>query len=989
MSRFNKLLDIIPNIPPEKSVRGLIPFLLKNRELKGEKQLILESDFETASMLAENLELFEEESYLLIDASNEDAVYLALYAMKTGKSIVSDKNFSSIKFPEKSNFMKNGITIRRGEKLDFNEIERILSSFSFERQDNVYERKEYAVRGFILDIYGIVGPCVRIELYDETVEDIREISTQTQESVKRIEEYFLPEKTAIEEAETKAEVFLSGYLSYDMEDILLSQNTDYSVCEELKPLSLQSGSLSSYIDANYRGWKVRIFCANDYEEERIKKITSADAEYYRGNIIAGFSLPEKREVFINDFEVFSRKRFSKFYEVPLSPIALEELDSLEMGDIIVHQTYGVGRYAGIERVTYGERYTDCIKIFYDNNDKLFVPVDQIRLIDKYIGGKEREPKLSSLAKNSFEKQKEKVRESVKRIAGELLRLYAEREVVAGFRFQQDDERQIEMEEMFEHEETEDQLKAIEEVKKDMMKDKPMDRLISGEVGYGKTEVAARAAFKAFLSGKQVAFLVPTTILAQQHFETLRERLSAFPIRIETLSRFKSEKEKTEVKRRIRNGDVDLVIGTHALLSSDIEFFDLGLYIVDEEHRFGVKQKEKIKELKKSIDVLAMSATPIPRTLEMALTGIKDISNIMTPPAGRKAIKTFVVKWAEDTIKTAVLKELSRQGQVYFLHNRIETLKSLEEKLKELFPEVRIVSMHAKMHSIEIEEKMRAFRDRNFDILLSTAIIESGIDNPNVNTMIINRADMFGLAELHQLRGRIGRSQREAYCYLIVPEKTQITENAKKRLSAFKSYSSLGAGINLAIKDIEMRGAGKILGTQQHGFIGNVGYNLYFKILNEAIDEVKGVKKASLIEPTINIPGNTFVPDGFNLTKSGKMKLYRDISQISKRENIEKERLKFIDRYGKMPDEIKNMFLLQEMKIICKEKLIGKVEMLGKNLYIEFMVGYEPGIDEVRSLLAKIENPLEVKHQPSFTIVIKNVDSRKLYPFTSSLLKSLL
>jgi len=675
--------------------------------------------------------------------------------------------------------------------------------------------------------------------------------------------------------------------------------------------------------------------------------------------------------------------------VPLSPIAIEEIDSLDLGDVVVHQTYGVGKYAGIERIAYGERYTDCIKIFYKDNDKLFIPIDQIHLINKYIGSKDKEPKLSSLRKNSFEKQKEKVRESLKKIAGTLLRLYAEREMVKGFKFKEDDERQIEMEEMFEYDETSDQLKAIEDVKKDMMNERPMDRLISGEVGYGKTEVAARAAFKAYLSKKQVAFLVPTTILAQQHYETLKERLKTFPVKIEMLSRFRKEREKQLIKKRIREGDADIIVGTHGLLSNNMEFLDLGLYIIDEEHRFGVKQKERIKEIKKSVDVISMSATPIPRTLEMSMTGIKDISNIMTPPAGRKAIKTFIVRWAEETIKSAIYKEVSRQGQIYFLHNRIETLKSLEMKLKNMLEDIRIVSIHAKMHSKEIKGRMHDFRERKYDMLLSTAIIESGIDNPNVNTMVINRADMFGLAELHQLRGRIGRSQREAFCYLIVPEKEQVTENAKRRLSVFKSFSSLGAGINLAIKDAEMRGAGRILGTEQHGFIGNVGYNLYFKLLNEAIEEVRGIKKPHLIEPTLNLPCSTFVPDSFSITKSGKTKLYRDISQINKYDNIEKEREKFKDRYGKIPVEISNIFNLQELKLMCKELMIGKIEMFRKNLSIEFMVDNEPNLYDIRRIISKVEGPVELKHEPSFTIIIKDIKMNNIYKYTKSLLQNLL
>ncbi|PIP14566.1 MAG: transcription-repair coupling factor [bacterium (Candidatus Stahlbacteria) CG23_combo_of_CG06-09_8_20_14_all_34_7] len=988
MSRFRELIHIGATVTPKSAVRGLYPFIFKYRESKKEKQIIIEDNFEHASLLFENLELFDEETYVLIDSSSEESIYMALYAFFTNKSIVTERCFSQILFPEKTYAEDSCIIIKKGMMLDIDKIIEELDKFNFERVDNVYERCEFAIRGFILDIYGFIGPSVRIEMYNNIVEDIRIISTQTQESVRQVNEYLFLKKVIKERNNNYSSLF-SEYVLYNIEEIKESSMIDFKINSEIKPVTLQSGSLNRYLKLNYPDYKMRIFCANDYEEERIKKIIQVQAEYYRGNIISGFSLLKTRELFINDFEIFSRKRYSHFYEVPLSPIAIEEIDSLDLGDVVVHQTYGVGKYAGIERIAYGERYTDCIKIFYKDNDKLFIPIDQIHLINKYIGSKDKEPKLSSLRKNSFEKQKEKVRESLKKIAGTLLRLYAEREMVKGFKFKEDDERQIEMEEMFEYDETSDQLKAIEDVKKDMMNERPMDRLISGEVGYGKTEVAARAAFKAYLSKKQVAFLVPTTILAQQHYETLKERLKTFPVKIEMLSRFRKEREKQLIKKRIREGDADIIVGTHGLLSNNMEFLDLGLYIIDEEHRFGVKQKERIKEIKKSVDVISMSATPIPRTLEMSMTGIKDISNIMTPPAGRKAIKTFIVRWAEETIKSAIYKEVSRQGQIYFLHNRIETLKSLEMKLKNMLEDIRIVSIHAKMHSKEIKGRMHDFRERKYDMLLSTAIIESGIDNPNVNTMVINRADMFGLAELHQLRGRIGRSQREAFCYLIVPEKEQVTENAKRRLSVFKSFSSLGAGINLAIKDAEMRGAGRILGTEQHGFIGNVGYNLYFKLLNEAIEEVRGIKKPHLIEPTLNLPCSTFVPDSFSITKSGKTKLYRDISQINKYDNIEKEREKFKDRYGKIPVEISNIFNLQELKLMCKELMIGKIEMFRKNLSIEFMVDNEPNLYDIRRIISKVEGPVELKHEPSFTIIIKDIKMNNIYKYTKSLLQNLL
>ncbi len=509
------------------------------------------------------------------------------------------------------------------------------------------------------------------------------------------------------------------------------------------------------------------------------------------------------------------------------------------GDYVVHTQYGIGRYLGLRRISFGGRERDSLVIEYADGDLLYVPVEEAHLVQRYIGFDRRiKVRLSKLGSSEWRKLKEKVRRGIYNMAVEMLKIQALRSSLNGFAFPEDDELQKEFEKTFPYKETVDQIKAIDDVKKDMQSSKPMDRLICGEVGYGKTEVAMRAAFKAVLAGKQVAILVPTTLLAEQHFANFCQRMKDFPVRVEMLSRFRSSKEQCRILQDLSEGKIDIIIGTHRLLSNDIKFKDLGLLIIDEEQRFGVRHKEKIKQLRALVDVITMTATPIPRTLYMALMGIKDISVINSPPQDRLAVETRLIKFDADIIRQAIIREVNRAGQVFFVHNRVRTIDKRANWIRALVPSVRVGVAHGQMSACELERMMLEFIRGEIDVLVCTTIIESGIDIPNANTLIVERADMFGLAELHQLRGRVGRYNKQAYAYFCVPPQDVLSEDARRRLVAIEKYSDLGAGFHLAIEDLEIRGAGNILGTEQHGYITAVGFDLYCRILRRVIEELR-------------------------------------------------------------------------------------------------------------------------------------------------------
>jgi transcription-repair coupling factor (superfamily II helicase) len=646
-----------------------------------------------------------------------------------------------------------------------------------------------------------------------------------------------------------------------------------------------------------------------------------------------------------------RKR--KFKEgLPLSAYS-----SLSSGDFVVHIDFGIGRYAGLETLSIDEKKRDCLLLIYKDGDKLYVPVEKFNRIQKYIG-KDGEPNLSKLGSSTWEKTKEKTKEALKEMAEELIQLYAERKAKPGYSFSVDTPWQKELESSFIYEETPDQIEAIEVIKKDMEKPVPMDRLICGDVGYGKTEVALRAAFKCVMDGKQVAVLVPTTILAQQHYTTFSERLKDYPVQVEVLSRFKSPKEQKGIIDSVEKGRIDIIIGTHRLLQKDIQFKELGLLIIDEEQRFGVTHKEKLKKFKKSVDVLTLTATPIPRTLQLSLFGAKDMSIINTPPKDRLPIQTSISRFDKELIAEAILREADRGGQVYFVHNRVESINSIYDLLRKLLPELRLAVAHGQMEEKVLEKIMLQFLEGKYDCLLCTNIIESGLDLPNVNTILINRADRFGLAELYQLKGRVGRSNRKAYAYLLVPDFGDLTPQARKRLSAIQQYTQLGSGFYLALRDLEIRGAGNILGPQQHGFIEEIGFDLYCRLLDEAVKEIKGEEIKKIKETKLEIDLDLFLSPEYIEDSQLRMEIYKKLSEIKKKEEVDNLKIELQDRFGPLPREAQELLEVSEIKLLSQAKEISRLSLRGDRLRIEFDPDKKVGKEEIRKYREELTYPME-------------------------------
>jgi transcription-repair coupling factor (superfamily II helicase) len=623
---------------------------------------------------------------------------------------------------------------------------------------------------------------------------------------------------------------------------------------------------------------------------------------------------------------------------------ISSFTDLKVGDYVVHINHGIGRYMGIETLEIAGGHRDYLRIEYAGEDRLFVPTDQVNLIQKFIGVEDSPPKVSKLGGNDWQKVKTRVKESLRDMADGLLQLYAQREVAPGISFAPDTVWQHEFEESFYYEETPDQMRAINEIKADMERPKPMDRLLCGDVGYGKTEVAMRAAFKAVMDGKQVGVLVPTTILAQQHFLTFRERFAGFPVNIKVISRFQTAKEQAAAIDGLLTGEVDLVIGTHRLISSDIHFKNLGLLIVDEEQRFGVAHKERLKELRKNVDVLTLTATPIPRTLHMSLAGIRDISLIETAPQGRYPIRTHVMEYNEEVIREAIQREMDRQGQVYFVYNRVETIDKMASYLQNLLPKARIIIAHGQMDEDQLERVMLDFYDNQADILVCTTIIETGLDIPNVNTLIVYDAERFGLAQLYQLRGRVGRSNRIAHAYFCYRKDKALTETAEKRLAAIREFTELGSGFKIAMRDLEIRGAGNLLGPEQHGQIAAVGFELYCRLLDEAIREKKGEIPPELPEPAIEIPVDAYIPVQYIPDTKQKVDIYKKIAAASTLESVELVNDEIIDRFGNPLPAVANLIDISRIKALAKE--IGfasitkeRTELIGK-LHMGLAVDYE-------------------------------------------------
>ena len=668
--------------------------------------------------------------------------------------------------------------------------------------------------------------------------------------------------------------------------------------------------------------------ASFYSEDFNKDYGSGLIIVTYGSLHKGFEYPVLSFVVIAENDIFSARKMKKLKKKKHDGKNIASFNELNIGDYVVHESHGLGVYKGIEKIQVEGVEKDYIKIAYANNGNLYVLATQLDRLQKYANqDTEKKPKLNSLGGVEWKKTKAKVTGAVEEVAKELVRLYAIRQKVEGYRFSQDTVWQKEFEEMFPYEETDDQLNAIEDTKKDMESGRVMDRLICGDVGYGKTEVAIRAAFKAIQDGKQVAYLVPTTVLASQHFSTFEERMKGFPVNVGQLSSFRTSAQNKKTIEGLKNGTIDVVIGTHRVLSKDVQFKDLGLLIIDEEQRFGVAHKEKIKELKNNIDVLTLSATPIPRTLHMSLVGIRDMSVLEEPPVDRHPIQTFVTEHNDEMIREAVTRELARNGQVYYVYNKVRDIEERAEYIQNLVPNAVVAYAHGQMDKRMLEKIMYEFVNGEIDVLVSTTIIETGMDIPNCNTMIIENADQFGLSQLYQLRGRVGRSTRTSYAFLMYKRDKMISEVAEKRLSAIKEFSDLGSGFKIAMKDLEIRGAGNVLGKSQHGHMAAVGYDLYCKMLNQAVNNLKGIKNEYSFETTVDLEVDAYIPASYIKSEYQKLDIYKRIAALETREELSDMKDELSDRYGSIPSCASNLLMVALIK--SKAHKIGIMEIKGE------------------------------------------------------------
>ncbi len=651
---------------------------------------------------------------------------------------------------------------------------------------------------------------------------------------------------------------------------------------------------------------------------------------------------------------------------------------LKQGDYVVHKIHGIGQFIGVNTLVTDKTTKDYIKIKYKNDDILYVPTDQLDNVKKYIGGGDALPKINRLGSKEWENTKERVKKNLREVAKELIELYAKRQKSRGYAFSKDTPWQQEFENSFIYQETDDQLRCIEEIKKDMEMQKPMDRLLCGDVGYGKTEVAIRAAFKAIMDQKQVAYLVPTTVLADQQYKSFKERMEEFPVNVEVLNRFKTKKEQQEIIKKLKLGEIDIIIGTHRILSKDIEFKDLGLLIIDEEHRFGVKDKEKIKEYKNSIDVLTMTATPIPRTLHMSIVGVRDMSIIYEPPQNRKPVQTYVLEYDEEVVKEAITKELERGGQVFYLFNNVEGIERKANEILNLVPEAKVSFAHGKMSGNELETIMLDFINGETNVLVCTTILESGIDIPNANTIIVENADRLGLAQLYQIRGRVGRSGTQAYAYITYKRDKLLSEVADKRLKAMKEFTEFGSGFKIAMRDLEIRGAGSMLGEIQHGHMEQVGYDTYCNLLDQVIKEMKDIPQEEEKDFQIDLNVSSYIPKEYISDSSQKIKIYQDIALCRNEDDVQNIIDEMIDIYGEMPKQVENLLNIARIKFIAKKLYILKIQQKANGVVFSFD-GERFNFDIVDKLLKEYKNKIKFSpgKEPYITYKIEELSDDKI------------
>jgi len=948
------------------------------------------------------------------EVSGERLAALAGLA-STGVVVVSTARAAREPTSNRATLKQSVLSLRAGDSVDLQELVERLVDSGYERVPLVSDFGQVGVRGGIVDVFphGRENP-VRIEFSGDEVVSLREFDPITQRSVASLDEV-----TLLPRWETPSEETLLNHLSE--ETILFVDerqggegdvvpefgtkpvvrlthlgNTEprHPTPDTLPPAVLTFGSrrqeqLGGKLDLLRRelsalsqeGYRSFILCDNQGQRERLADILSAGdskedpanrphplspVSLLVGVLSQGFVFPQVKLAAFTDHEIFSRERYRRKYRRFARGTPIRDYLSLTPGDYVVHFRFGIGRYQGLARLSVDGKERDCLQLAYRDGDKLYVPLEEMKQVEGYVAKEGYVPSLSKLGTATWEQVKARARKAVQSMAKKLLELYASRQAVQGFKYSPDAPWQKALEASFPYEETEDQLESTAAIKADMESDRPMDRLLCGDVGFGKTEVAIRAAFKAVMDGKQVAILVPTTVLAEQHFRTFQDRLREFPLRVEMLSRFRDKKEQKQVVQALEQGRVEIVIGTHRLLQKDIRFMNLGLLVVDEEQRFGVLHKERLKGIRMPegrwsartpVDVLTMTATPIPRTLHFSLAGARDLSIIEDPPRDRLSVVTRVSPWDERLIVEAVLKEVDRGGQVFFLHNRVESIEAMRAYLARILSGVRIAVAHGQMEERKLERTMLDFVNRKHDVLLATTIIESGLDMPNVNTMIVNRADKFGLAQLYQLRGRVGRSSRRAYCYLLIPASGKVTTEARKRLAVIEELSELGSGFRLALRDLEIRGAGNLLGAQQHGHMLAVGFDLYCKLLEEGVRELKGLPPPpEALEPVVQVDWDAYLGEDYVPDSEERVSLYRRLAAMRKLTDLEELRGELNDRFGPTPEPGLALLAIVELRMLGQAAGIEKISLRGNTLHLAFRGGLTK--EQTKLIVEKVKHPIE-------------------------------
>ncbi len=897
-----------------------------------------------------------------------------------GAWVVTTPEGATAPLPSPRAFRSAVIDLIVGKSFPRDALVEHLVAAEYERVETVVEVGQVSVRGGLVDVFSPAGASpIRIEYFGDEVESLREFDPTSQRSTRALTEASLLPLDQGEEG-----VSLFDYLPSApvvVTDSALLQGTTQSgdgpidletalrgrqqVClgllvtaGEAEPrFRLETRSLENFrgqfrkLAAQLQAWleegyRVRLLTpepdrlreilrGHDLWAEVTEELLGAERlAILRGDCSTGFECPALGLIVLGDGELFGVRRHVLRRPAYKRGRALASFAELQVGDLVVHADHGIGRYLGLVTLKVEGREGDYLLLEYAEGNRLYLPIQRLAAVSKYVGG-DSSARLDRLGGSAWQRVKESVRRSLRDMAQELLDLYANRTVLEGHAFAPDPPWQAEFEAAFPFEETEDQREAIVTVKHEMEQPRPMDRLVCGDVGYGKTEVAMRAAFKAATDGRQVAVLVPTTILAQQHWATFQDRFAPYPLKVEMLSRFRTARGQKKILAGLKTGAVDVVIGTHRLLEKDVVFKDLGLLVIDEEHRFGVAHKERLKQLRKSVDVLTLTATPIPRTLSMALSGIRDLSVIDTPPPDRRAIETVVARFDRRLIKDAIEQEVSRGGQVFFVHNRVQSLPSMVRFLGSLVPHARLAMAHGQMRERELESIMLRFVAGEYDVLVSTAIIESGLDIPACNTIIINRADRFGLAQLYQLRGRVGRDRFQAYAYLLIPADGGLDTTAQKRLRVIQELTELGSGFKIAIRDLEIRGAGNLLGAEQHGQIAAVGFDLYCQLLEQAVREFKGEAVKDEVDPIVTVEAEAFIPEEYVGDVHERLALYKRLAALHQDAEVEEVRAELSDRFGPLPSPVRQLLEVVELRILARHLGIAKVEAIGQKALITF------------------------------------------------------